>query len=76
MLLLTLDTLVQVFQCVDQDLNLMDCADACKIGSCEAPQQSQCGDSLIYDTPDVTLGPGSSECKIAKCFKKSGTCKK
>jgi len=63
----------EVFQCVDQNMQVMDCRDACKVGSCAPPPNQQCGKSIIYNAPDIRLGPAPSGCHMP-CYEKSGTC--
>lgn len=65
---------LQVYQCVDHQYNIIDCASVCHVHDCQPPEaRQQCGDSLLYKTVRVQAG-GQHKCRNAVCQQKSGTC--
>ena len=66
---------LQVYQCVDHQFNIVDCASVCLVHDCQPEGRQQCGDSFFYKT--VRVQPGSQKsCRNAVCKQKSGTCQK
>lgn len=69
-----LKTVVQVYQCVDHQYNIIDCSTVCLVHNCQPQEErQQCSDSFYYKTVRVQPG-GEHRCKDAVCQPKSGTC--
>ena len=70
-----LAVLMQIYQCVDHQYNIIDCATVCHVHNCQPHEErQQCGNSFFYKTVNVQAG-GEHRCKNAVCEPKSGTCR-
>ncbi len=66
---------LQIYLCVDKDLNVVDCASVCIVHDCTPQWKQACGSSIVYKASPVHTG-SASPCKnkFRVCKEKSGTC--
>lgn len=66
---------MQIFSCVDESLNLVDCSSVCVVHDCTPQGREACRNSIIYKISPVRTGPPSAcKDKFRVCKEKSGTC--